>query len=280
MKETLEYKVKSEWNELSKKQVRYVAENWKKWQLLMTQLQEENTPINDKILSEKMHFEKVKLLIVLSDLTKWTKRAERKLFFKYLDKDIVEDAQNTNFIFKEVRLTKNFDKSVRLPFIKHYPPESIYKLTGVEFAFAEKAFYDYMVNGHIQDLNMLVAILYRKKAKNNSPDSKKYTGDIRQEFNQHSIDYRQKRMWMLSKAKKTSILLWYAGSRQELIDRYKHTVFAKSNNAKPLEYGWLSIFRELAGKDITKQLDVAKTNITIIMMNLDESIKESKRPRK
>ena len=273
----LQYQIKDHWQELSKKQVRYIAKHWSKWQGILKALSQTPSPINENILAEQLHYEKVRLMIVLSDLKGWSKRQERKLFFNYSDKDLVRDAQNINFIFDKIELTTNYYPRLILPFSIYHAPKSIYKLTGIEFAFAEKCFYDYMTNGHTDDLNMLIAILYRKNAKKNHPSSLSYSGDIREPFNQHSVDYRQNKMWMLSKTKKMCILLWYSGSRQVLIDRYKDTVFAPSTSGKPLEYGLLSVFRELAGRDITKQLKVEKTPISVILMNLHESIKESRK---
>lgn len=275
----LEATIPETWNELSRRNIRYIASKWEEWRLNVEKYKaviEDEDP--EKI--EEFNFttlkERTALFLNLTKIDQWYKWRSQYLFWKLNDNQLFEILKDVNFVFSDIQLTKNPYPTLRIGVKKWYAPlNGFSNLTAAEFAFADSAFLGFWKTGSLVYLNKLICILYRPKASNNTPTGVGYTGDIREPFNRYNIEARSSRLRFTSHNTKIAILLWYMGSRKSYQDQFKN-IFSGENKGKASKYGWITVFRELAGKDLTKIPLVENQNLTLFLSSLDMQITEAK----
>jgi hypothetical protein len=128
----------------------------------------------------------------------------------------------------------------------HGPREAFRTLRFDEFIFADTYYLRYLQTGGEHYLDQLVATLYRPERADYDPEAVTYTGDRRQDFNEHLVPARASRLAGLPDHYKHAVLLYYRGCRRLLEQRYDY-VFSADNTAKASSSGWQDVLHELAG---------------------------------
>jgi hypothetical protein len=127
----------------------------------------------------------------------------------------------------------------------HGPRENFRNLLFSEFIFADAFFLRYLQTNDEAQLDQLVAVLYRPQRADYNPTSPAYGGDRREDFNEHLLPRRARRLRHLPHHVKYAVLLWYRGCRHALTTRFEY-VFSGENNAKAAASGWADVLHQLA----------------------------------
>lgn len=115
-----------------------------------------------------------------------------------------------------------------------------------EFHHAELAYYNYTKTGKPEDLNELIATLYRlPKAGYNKKLNK--DGDIRRAFNYAEAAYNKKQVAKWSLAVKLAILLFYDGCRQHIVKLYPAAFDSSTASGSDYFQGLYKMIRSLSG---------------------------------
>jgi hypothetical protein len=143
-----------------------------------------------------------------------------KSLFNYLriPLDMRERAQeHIQWVFSQEHLiTKNL-----IPNFKGlFGPESNFdNLQLAEFHHSETAYHRFIFEKDEEQLNELVAILYRE-GKKNYDRQRNHDGDVRIEFSYNDITFHKHKVKRWPVAVKRAVLLWYDGCRQQLVKDY------------------------------------------------------------
>ena len=126
------------------------------------------------------------------------------------------------------------------------PREAFRSLRFDEFIFADTYYLRYLQTGGEHYLDQLVATLYRPEREDFNPLAVTYAGDRREDFNEHLVPARARRLASLPDHYKHAVLLYYRGCRRLLEQRFEY-VFSEGNTAKASATGWQDVLHELAG---------------------------------
>jgi hypothetical protein len=130
---------------------------------------------------------------------------------------------------------------------RYYAPREAFRnLRFDEFIFADTYYLRYLQTGGEHYLDQLVATLYRPERAGYNPEAVSYAGDRREDFNEHLVQARARRLAKLPDHYKHAVLLYYRGCRRLLEQRYGY-VFSGDNTAKASATGWQDVLHELAG---------------------------------
>jgi hypothetical protein len=194
--------------------------------------------------------------------------------FYFLSLDLRERAlEYVQWVFQKNTLTEQL-----LPVINgFYGPKSNFdNLTLSEYHCSELFYAEYLQSSDDQVLEKLVAVLYRMPKKNydlqRDPD-----GDIRNEFNEHEIDFWAQQISQWRADIKQAVLFWYDGCRQQLISLYG-AVFAPAvaDSSADDSRGMFGVIRGIAdGGKYGKFEEVKKLNIHTALLEMEELIKEA-----
>ena len=177
----------------------------------------------------------------------------------------IEMENQFNFLFKEIKLTKQHLSEIRIN-LKRFegPKQGLSNFNYEQFIiFAETYYFRYIETKQEQYLNSFLACLYTRKNKIFDPE--------KIEQNAHTLR-------KLSVAEKTAILLFYQGSRNFLVSQFP-ILFAKGNEkkSKKEEYNFLEVIELLNAGDVSKNNIIRKTNIYEIFTRLTNLKKESEK---
>jgi len=274
----LKLTIPQDWNDLTKRNIKFISKLWFDWTSNIEeykQLEHANKTKEAKALNFKILKQCTKLFMNLTNVDRWWRWRLQYLFWKQTDTQLNQCIKDLLFIREDINLTKNNFPYLCLLTQKWYAPINGFSdFKAAEYAFADSCFLRYWETKEISHLNNLISILYRKKEKNNNPSSLDYTGSFREKFNRYNIEARSKKLWCISLATKTAILLWYLGSRKAYQKKFP-LIFTNSVKNKANKYGWISVFRELAGKDVVKIPLIEKQDLTLLLSSLDMDISES-----
>ena len=158
---------------------------------------------------------------------------------------------HTSFLYKTADLTR-FSKRVRSGFRYLYgPADRLANLSIDEYAHADLFYYNWTKAKKEQDLNRLVTVLYRPRAKSNS------SVDKRKPFNSRELKFHAKTVERLPLKTKIPIMMAFQGSRQAIVKRYTN-VFKKSR-AKEVYTPFTKIIASMAGGEFQPFGDFYKT---------------------
>ena len=115
-----------------------------------------------------------------------------------------------------------------------------------EFHHAELAYYNYTKTSNIEDLNELIATLYRLPKANYNKRLNK-DGDIRRAFNYAEAAYNKKKIAKWSLAVKLAVLLWYDGCRQHIVKLYPAAFNSSDASGAAYFQGLYKMIRSLSG---------------------------------
>ena len=167
-------------------------------------------------------------------------------------------------------LTINLFDRFRHRLVMYYgPSDKLFNISFGEFITAETNFNRYVKDKQGEDLDKLIATLYRPKAKNIDPLL--YEGDMREAFNDHLVDGRAAKLKKLDHVIKVGILLYYQGCRKFIMKRFP-AVFKKSKkNTTSAVPGFLALVDALAMDDVTKTQKVYKEKLYTVMVRLQKA---------
>lgn len=243
-----DYKIPTEWNELTAEQLLQVM---------------------DAIYLKQ--YEPVQLLLKLLKILMDIKFAP---FFKILPEDAEEFLYLTSFLLQgQIGFSKNL-----IPVYERFagPSDEIGNITGKEFVYSEH-YHELWWNEktNIQALNDFVATIYRP-IKRHYDHARNPDGDCRFPFNEnvsHWIADNIINKWPDNV--KLAIATWYAGCRQKLVDDNPE-VFG--GGGEPAKYGLISLLRSIAEKGTYGTFDkVEQMPVSMMMIELNEAVEEAKK---
>jgi hypothetical protein len=245
------------WNELSRKQLLYIAKYWEAWKLLAQNKQ--------SLLRAKS------LLFVelMCGSTFFNKNRRLELIVQLTNEELYSLTELTNFIFEANTLTICPIPYIKTAFRKFYAPNNrLGNITAFEFAFADSFFMKYMDGGELESLELLIATIYRPYAL--------FTRK-RKAFDRDKINYSLKAVKKLSYAEKQLILLWYMGCRIQIIEN-NSALFSNENQSSAKNNGWLPVILALSGDKFGSFDQTGHTDLHLIFMELHE-LKERNKPK-
>lgn len=212
------------WNELGITQLKYVSEKWSTWTASIS--------VSNRVF---IYF-RIKMIFILCGVSRWNVFSfshrflvsiipSKKQFRKIKGEEFSDRfshlpalVQLTDFIFKDpCNLTKNKLTRVKTRLgTLHGPGDELATLVFQEFIFADTYFTKYASSKDQEDLDWLIAVLYRPAAKQLEPFSENYLGDNRQPFNLAATELMLPIVKSMKQWQKLSIFFFYMGSRNEL----------------------------------------------------------------
>lgn len=249
--------VASKWDELTEDQLLYVAKYWEAWRLLMQN--------NESLL-------KVKALLFLELMTENTVFNRKKridLIAQLGSEQQYQLTQLTNFVFESNGLLKCPIKCISSAFKKLYPPnDRLANLKGGEFMFADDFFVKYIDKGKVEDLDLLIACLYRPL---------QWRSKNRIAFDKDLIEKSLPTINKLSYAQKQLIVLWYRACRKIIVAENAE-VFSNENQSSAKNKGWLSVILAMSGDKFGTFEQTALTDLHLIFEELKD-LKERVKPK-
>ncbi len=168
--------------------------------------------------------------------------------------------EGTDFIWKENGLRKFVIQDFRHRGRLYLAPDTLLaNLTIGEFAYADTFYVRFKKHYRMEDLDQLVATIYRTKDPRSDESSENYKGDARIPFNEHNIPYWTKRLEKLKPAMKYAIMLQYEGNRNGLIEIFKD-LFTQSDEKAVKSEGWGKVMMMMA-TSVDKFQDVKNVNL-------------------
>jgi hypothetical protein len=252
--------VPENWNELSKKQLLYIANLWQAWQLMA----KNNLDLN-----------RAKALLfvqLMKGTTIFNKQKRVNLITKLTNEEQWALLQLTNFIFIKNTLTVCPFPEIQIGFKRCYAPNNkLGNIKALEFHFADFFYMKYVKTENDADLNNMIACIYRPAPKTSE------TGEKRVPFYMAKIEEYAKAVSKLSFAQKQAILLWYIGCRTFIVEKYTH-IFSSENQSEAKNKGWLPLIMALSGDKFGNYDQTSQTDFILILTEVEEAIE--RKPKK
>jgi len=252
-KKTIERNVASNWNELSLKQLLYVAPR--------IILQKESDDLKKELVWYFINIKDKHLMLM--------NRSQLEGLFPAVE-----------WLFKDVNLTINLIPVLNLKTRKYFgPSDELKNISAAEFAFSDKFMNEFLKKRDEAQLNLLIATLYRPQFKGVKKDSPYYKGDIREPFNENTIDQRADLFSNLSLNYRLAILAFYLGCRSNISKQFPD-IFNAQKKSKNKKTGWLGFFYELSGDKLGNYHAVANMNLfelLFILRKMNENAAEAER---
>jgi hypothetical protein len=245
-RKTISMSIASTWNDLTQKQLFFIAKNWELWKVM--------SKSNISLLKEKCK-------IFINLVPEGYKTEIRKAVLHISDEQLFELSELTNFIFENNNLTK-----CPVPTIKHEseilhaPSDRMGNIVAMEFATADHYYMQYHENPDDDALTKLIATLYRPL---------NIDGFERIDFNKNNDVKYFKAAASIDETLRQSILLWYIGCRSHII-KNNSDVFSKDNESTAKASGWLPVILAMSGNKFGTFDQTALTDFHLILMELRE----------
>jgi len=192
----------------------------------------------------------------------------------YISRESFLDMVNTlDWIFKEVgnkvvinsRLRKQLIPFFYLSNIRYLGPgDGLTNISFSEFIESEKHYVNYLKNQDIKHLNRLIATLYR-------PMDKTLSQPKKIKFELDSVPLRSIIIHHLDAATKFSILVFYEGCRQFIMETFEQ-VYSGTSNGTPDKFGMASVIEALTNNDPTKFEAVEETKLFNVLLSLEKQM--------
>lgn len=250
------------WDELTTKQFLFIAKNWDAWKQL--------------ILSGGDLLQLRSLLVI--ELCGVTGRRNRKKLCDMLA--FVDEATNTNilgcvdFVFKKLNLTKNHLPKLKIGWFKWYygPGDRLNDISIEEFSFAYSAYINYNRTHDVDQLNNLVATLYRPCGDLNAQRN----GEVKQPFNYKLIGRYSEKMCWLNDGYKQGVLLFFMGCLEYFKNKYPEVFRRAEKNEVSGTGTFFDTVVDMSGGEFGPFKDTKNENMHVIMRALNKKIKNSK----
>jgi hypothetical protein len=185
-----------------------------------------------------------------------------------------------DFIFGECTINTVPFASIRIGFTRYYSPMvGLGGSTMMEMIFADTSFINWSKSKSDEDLYTLMAVLYRQKRKNLTEwqsDPEKWNGDIREAFNENSVESRA--AYFQRKIKKVDALAvayFYWGFRNVHLLRFK-AVFPQEVQTSIKKKGWLDTVLEYSGDKFGDFKSTSETDWQLVLLEIQRVIVKSK----
>lgn len=197
------------------------------------------------------------------------------LFLKVTDKD-----GNIDYLV-DSKIIKNLLPVIQHDFIKYYgPADALTNILFEEYIFCETYYQNYIKTNKESDLDMLIAVMYRKKDATADKISTHFRGDLREPFNSFLIEANAKKLKSLNAAEKKAIYLFYYGCRSYIIKKFDIVFNSKketaADNVSTFE-SMMKLVNALSQNDVTKNEQVRKSMLYEVLITLQEIALQNKR---
>lgn len=201
----------------------------------------------------------------------------RILFYDRMEDEFLvndeEEESSIDWIFKKNTLTEQL-----LPVYRdmYGPRKEFDNLRVNEFHFAEICYFDYITHENIEDLDKLIAVLYRP-CKKNYDFVKDSDADARIAFNANELAFYATKIAAWPMEVKTSILCFYDGNREYIRELYQD-VFSSSEESKAEgSAGMYDIIRQLAGTKYGNFKEVEQLYLHDVLREIESSMEDNRR---
>lgn len=185
------------------------------------------------------------------------------------------------FVFNDIP----FDKWIIKQFLfnnKEYfgPDDNFRNVSWDEFVYCDTMLMSYCKTEREDTLNKLIAIMYRVMRAKVNIESPEFTGDVREDFNENTINIRAELLNKLDDKIKLSVLFNLRSFRKTLETQYPR-VFQhqeqeeKKNKKQASNTHWGHITRQLC--DLADLNKIGKMPMHNILFELNERLKENKK---
>ena len=152
------------------------------------------------------------------------------------------------------------------------PADKLFNITLAEYIKAEVFYTNYLKNNDEEQLNKLIAVLYRKRKLFISKKSETYRGDLRRKFNDHLVSLHAKKLNKLPAEVKTAIAIYYEGCRAFLHKQFPGVFKSSGTGRQSGVDGMLALVDALTGGDVTKTENVRSSYLYDVMVHLQKAI--------
>ena len=177
------------------------------------------------------------------------------------------------FIEDENTLTRNKIDQLKLKGVRFFGPIGDFsRLRGEEWTEADEAYIEFSQSQDPDALDRFMAILFREKAKGQSPKNPGWKGDHRVPFSDAHIQTRIPYMQRVPMSVKLAVLLWWKGCRREWEEVFERVFQAKGEG--PESFGWQETLLKLSGSEFG---DLERTNNTYmykLMLKMEITLKD------
>ena len=263
MSETISLKVPEKWEQLSRKQVLYVAK------LFLARLTE-----NEFLTRAFCRFSGLRPVgfdrltnCHLFSLKGNPGRIHYNEMFWFI--------KSQNYLFN-ITLTTNLLPWFRIGILRWFGPSNkCYNLTLNEYLHAETAVYGFEVTKRFCYIDRLCAILYRPAGRGAHP------GDRRRSFNDFTYTKHARWFRLLPRYKRYAVLLFYTGCRQAIVAAFPH-IFGKGSTSAPANPAFeiQRMVRVLNDGDVTRNKSILNTPVWEALAQLNDMAEAVKRQNK
>lgn len=240
------------WNELTQKQLIYIASVWHEWKQQIstaTSLQRSKAALFIELINNP-EAEKKKIIEALQHIDK---NNDVNLFC------------TIDFIFNDITLTKQLLPTLSLGMLSKYygPDDALGNISIGEFSFAIAFYNRYSRTSSTDDLNKLIAILYRPKSKTETP-----SGDIRKPFKKHFIEAYEIELRQLQFKYKQAVFLYFMGCMEAWSKRFPY-VFSRADYGSGAPKPFINVIIELSGSKFGTFDQTFEQNAFIVLTELN-----------
>lgn len=258
--------VPQKWNELSPKQLLYIAKHWESWQTL--------AKINESLIKAR-----ALLFLELSGLESKKQKRELCNLLSFVDEDTdINILDFTNFVFEKLDLTKQILPKVKVGMFEFYygPNDRINDISIDEFSYAFGIYNIYNKFKNDTYLNSLMAILYRPR--NNKSEFYK-TGDFKVPFNNKLVNEYEKKIKKLPEEYKQAVYLFFCGCLESLAIQFPNT-FERGEAGVNKGGNFINSVVAMSGKKFGFYDEAKKQNAILFLTEMEEEIVEYKKRSK
>lgn len=258
--ESIKVDVVDNWNELSPKQLLYVALCWQTWQEMLR-----------KDIS--MQFAKAKLLtaLIVGKTNKELKQILTLLGCIDYEETEINILELTHFIFEKNTLTTNKFPSLKAGYFgKVYGPvDTLANITINEFSFALNFYNRYNINGSSDDLDLFMACLYRPKCKEDN-----INGDVRGIFNPFLIEKHLPLIKRISFEYKQATYLFFCGCLEHFAKEFEFVFKRTAIESVNTKSTFLDVILNISGGKFGTFDQTKDQNAFIFLKELNKILEE------
>lgn len=274
------FQIPESFDELSFSQLAFALPEITQYMELQKQLSvahQSRTQKRLSVLLPQVHAIRFALLIHLSGVHQLPFFSPKIRAFRALDSEEAEIASRCiDWLFqKPQRLLPPKDRFFYQGRFYYAPGKCLENITGLEFHFASLHYQQYTTEHKEQDLDTLIAILYRptKRSPSHLPRNSQFSGDRRIPFNPATLERDAARFSRLSKTLKSTILFYFSCSLQTITESHPR-IFTKKSDSQARRFGWIPVFRSLA-QDKLQLEKVWNLRMSRLLFEINQVILES-----
>jgi hypothetical protein len=162
----------------------------------------------------------------------------------------------SNWLIKSVRVGK---------YILYGPDDRLANITGEEFMFCEASYEKWLQTDDPELMDTLFGVLYRKR---------RFFGLKRVDFDREKLEKAEIQAKRVREHVKHAVMINYAGCRNLMIDCHPHIWKKASYNHERSEgsliTSWAGLLLELAGDKFGSYPETIKTNIWLLLADMDK----------